>query len=161
MNLVEGLVHVSHYVKEVEDMDWLTSYLRHDTQVRFSHVAADELEPSGTFLADPQQPTATGIDLVAQGQILMLLLVVYLVDADGGHVLQFAMRKTQGDGHFYRTKNIVPGGFENFAGLFVGQIPRPAGQKPGIGGCQVILSFTTRHLLNLYPTAPAITCRRA
>ena len=49
---------------------------------------ADEIEElletlNGAFLADPQQPGATLLDLVDQGQILVPFGILDLIDADG------------------------------------------------------------------------------
>lgn len=170
-HLVNGLGNVSHDMEAIQHMQRLTGHLSDNTQVGLPHVAADEREPDGTLLAevleelpqgflgallaDPQQPPATGIDLVNQRQILVSSLPCDLVDADGGHVLHVAVGQAPGDRHLHRAKDVIPRSMENGADLLPRQSFGPAGQKPRIGGCKMVLPLGPRHPFHLHAAARA------
>ena len=70
-------------------------------------------------LSDPQQPFAPGINLVNQGQELLLTLPSGdLIDADRRYVIKVAMFQTPRDGHLDGAKDIVPTGLKDYRDVF-------------------------------------------
>jgi len=109
-DVVDGLVHVLHHMEPVEDVDRRWCHLRDDPQVGSPHVAADKPQSlaslqskpvektpeslGGPVTANPEQPSAPAVQLVDHGDKLLLLLApADLISADGGHVVQVAMRE--------------------------------------------------------------------
>jgi hypothetical protein len=98
-NLVQGLVHLSHDMEAVEDVQRLRTFLANHVQVGLPHIRADELDLrrqllsddgeealealDGTFLADPKQAGKALVDLVDQGQVFMTFSVLDFIHANG------------------------------------------------------------------------------
>jgi hypothetical protein len=94
-------------VKAVENIQRIRAAFADHPQVGLPHVRTDELDAfgqrladqgeelreafDGAVLADPQQAGAILLDLVDQGQVLVALGVLDLVDTDSLDRTQFAM----------------------------------------------------------------------
>lgn len=52
-DLIDGLVQMRDDVKPIQDVDRLRGLLGCDLEVGLPHIAADELQVGGTFLAEP------------------------------------------------------------------------------------------------------------
>jgi hypothetical protein len=128
-DLVDGLVHVSHDVEAVQDVQREAGLLGHHPQIRPPHVAAHEAQGLGArgpeppekpeqgldrpLATDPQQAPVAGVDLVHQGQIVMPSLPLDLVDADRRDAAEVLVRSAPGHGHGDRPKDVSPGRVED------------------------------------------------
>jgi hypothetical protein len=100
-HLVHGLVHVLGDMEAIQHMQRLSRFGGKNVEIGLPHIAADEAQPLDhrrpkrlqalpecllrASLADPQQPPATGVDLIDQGQevvCLHLMAPVNLVHTD-------------------------------------------------------------------------------
>jgi hypothetical protein len=156
-DFVYSLAKVAHDMEAVDDVNGLARNLAHGPQVRLPHVAADETKLARPFFAefleklpqgflgslspDPQKPLATGVNLIDQGQVFMAFLPSDFIDPDRCHSLKAAMRQSPSDGHLDRPVDIVPSGLEGNGNLLPGKPFRPAGEKPGVCGSQMVLPF--------------------
>ncbi len=125
-----ALVHLSHDVEPVEDVQSLGAFFADDLQVRLPHVGADEndlrgdfftddgensLERfGGSFLPDPEQACDPKIDLVSQCQVFVTSGVLDLVHTDGVDLAGHPVLQTPGDHVFDRVEDFVPGSTKRF-----------------------------------------------
>ena len=145
------------------------AFLATTLEVRLPHVAADEpqrprplpTEPpeepaerlDATRLADPQEPRVPGVDLGDQGQVAVPMLPLDLVDAHGLNPRQILVRPAPGDGHGHCAEHAVPAGPKGRRHLAPTQTLRPPGQKPRVGGRQLVFPLRPRHLLDAHMAA--------
>lgn len=64
--------------------------------------------------------------------------------------------QSPGNGHLDRTKDVVPTGCKDHGHLLPGQPPGPSGQKPGIGGGQVVLPLGPWDTFHLHPAVGTV-----
>src|SRR5262249_22074649 len=123
-DLIERLVHVGNDMKAVENVEGLGAVEPDKFQVRLPHVGTDETDFAddlfahgseeslegfyGAFLADPEQTGHAQVDLVDQGQILVALGVLNLIDPDGVDLAEAAMFQPVGHNMLDCIKNLFP-----------------------------------------------------
>lgn len=168
-DLVDGLAHVAHDMKPVENIDGTRCLFGNDDQIGFPHVTANKpqlltpLRPEpaeefpegfgGTIWSDPQQAPSPLVKLIHQSDKLILAFSpADFVGADGGDPAEITMFEPPGDCHFHRAKDTVPTGFEDFRHFFPAQPLTPGGQKPGIGYRELTFPRRPRQLFDLDAT---------
>src|SRR3990172_12107845 len=103
-HIIEREVHLGDDVEAVPDIERGGAVLLDELQVGLPHIRADELDLLteffadesknlreallGALLADPQQPLATGFDLIDERQILMAAAILELVHADSTDLIE-------------------------------------------------------------------------
>ena len=172
-DLINGLVHVAHHMEPVEDVYRSGRLLRYDPQVGLPHVAAYKpqhltslwSEPveeaperlGGPVAAYPEQPSSPGIELIDQGDELILALApADLVGADGHDSFQITIRKTPYHRHLDRSEDILPSGLKGLGNLQPGKALSPTGQEPRISGGQVPFPLYPGDSLDLDPASSAV-----
>ena len=176
-DLVNGLAHVAHHMKPVEDVDRCGGHLGYDSQIGFPHVAADKPQilapllakpfeetpecPGGSVASYPEQPSFSCVELVNQGdELLFALSPANLIGADGHDTAQVSMHKPPLDRHLHRTNDTVPTGMKYLGNLLPAQPFRPSGEEPGVGGGEVTFPLRPRQPLNLHATVRTVNPAR-
>ena len=170
-HIVKGVVHLGDDVKAVENIQRIGAAFADDPQVGFPHVRADEFDAfgqrfadegeelleayDGAVLADPQQAGAILLDLVDQGQVLVALGVLDLVDTDGPDRTQVAMLQAPLHNILYRLADLVPRGAERHGGFLPGQFASPMGQKHHVGLGQLVLADRPGQFFDPHAAGPA------
>ena len=103
-----------------------------------------------SVLTDPQQPLARRINLVDQGEKVRAVLPVDFIDAERANSGEIHVIVAPGDGHVDRAKDLVPTGAEHGRHLFPTEALGPAGQKPHVGGRELVLALGPGHVLDAH-----------
>lgn len=151
-------------MEAIENMDGLTGFFGDDFEIRLPHVAADELEFSGSnlsqpveesqcrfdfaVLSDPQQSTASLVDLIDECEVLMSSLPLDLIESDGGDSIQIHVCPSPFNRHFHGTEDRIPTRTENLGHVRPAQQLRPSRKIPLIGRRHMILSIGPRYLFD-------------
>ena len=86
-DLINGLPELPHNVEAVQDIQGLRGFFGNDLQIRWPHIATDELELGRPLLSEhaeeakkglgspliaaPEKPSGSGIELVDHGEVLV------------------------------------------------------------------------------------------
>lgn len=159
-------------MKSIENIHRVGTTLTDDPQVRLPHVRADEFDTFGqrladegeelletldsTVLADPQQSRAILLDLVDQGQILVPLGVLDLIDADRLDGAQIAMLQPPLHHILDRLADFVPSAAERHGGFLPRQLTGPVGQKQHVGLGQLMFADRPWQFFNPHAAGSAI-----
>jgi len=163
---VNGLAHVIHDMKPVENIDGTRSLFGNDRQIGFPHVTANKpqlqaplrSEPveesperlGGAVGADPKQTPFSLVKLVHQGDELILAFPpADFVGADCRDPAEITMFEPPRDRHFHRAEDVVPTGFECSRHFFPTQPLGPSSQEPGIGYGEVAFPLGPWHFFDL------------
>ncbi len=157
-DLVDGLVHVCGDVEAVEDMACLRSFLGHDFQVGFPHIAAYVLQRRAALLAelteepqqgldraslaDPQEALASAVNLVDQSQIVLASVPVDLIDSDRFDAVEVAVGQAPLDDRLHGAKDGLPARVKALGDIGPGQQPGPIRQEESMGSGQWRFAFS-------------------
>ncbi len=172
-DFVNSFAHMAHDMETIEDIDGILGFFCDDIQVWPPHVTANKAqalaailtEPikkgaegfGGAVWSDPQQAPIPSIELIDQGDKLVLSFApADFVGADGVDIVEVSMLKPPLYRHVNRADHGVPTGMEGFGDIFPGQAFGPDGQEPGIGVGQTILSPRPRQTLHPNTTSRTI-----
>lgn len=145
-SLVDGLAHEVHHVKAVEHVKDKRAAFANDLTKGSPHITRDKGEPFGSFgtehveegpeaaglaiASNVQETTASMIDLVDEGKVLVLLLLRELVDADGSDAIEVAMHEPPADSVLDAAEDGVPTRTETARNFGPRQDARPARNEP-------------------------------
>jgi len=157
-DLINGFVHVAHYMEPVENIDRSGSHLGDYPQIGLPHITTDKPQALASFGANPfekdpersgcaiaaypKQTSFPGIELIDQGnELLFPLSPANLIGTDGTDVFQITMDETPFHSHLDRSEDILPSSFKGLRDIQPGKTFCPAGKEPSIGDGQMLFPF--------------------
>src|SRR5690606_21466076 len=171
-NLIDGVVAELRNVEPVENVNRLAGTASHGADERLPHVADYELkfrgvlrtEPveeraerlGGPIASNPEQSSATLVQLIDQGEVLVPLLPRQLVDADCGDSVEVSVGFAPLDGEPHRSKDGSPARAEATRRLGPAQHLGPRRQEPREGSRHRRLAVAPRQQLDLDPASWAV-----
>src|SRR5882757_5502404 len=164
-NFIKSLVDPGDNVKAVQYMDRVTDALLDDLQIWLPHIRTHVLDKVGStvsehveelrkglacpLLSDPKQTHASLVDLIDQSQIIVVLLPLYLVDANGSNSIQAPVLQAPINNVLDRIEHLLPGCLKAFGDICPRQYLCPARKKLHIRLRQLVLAIAPGHVLDL------------
>lgn len=156
-DLIDRLAESPHDMEAIEDIQRLRGLLGDALEIRGPHIAAHELDLGAALFAEllekaqqrfrptlgaaPQKPSYPGVELVDQGQILVPLEDLDLINADLHDAVKVSVGQAVIDDKLDGPEDGVPTGLEDIGGLLPREPLRPAGQKELVGEGHSLLAI--------------------
>src|ERR1039458_8381861 len=151
-------------METIEDVERLGAVLLDEAQIGLPHIRADEFDFGSQFfaeeskellegfsralLANPEEASKAGIDLVDQGEVFMSFGILDFIDADGSDGGQGAMLQPPVDDALDGVADLIPSGMERLRSFLPGQLACPASQHQAICLGELMLAIAPGHMLD-------------